>query len=245
MRNLFDTHNHCQFSFDGKRTTVESSARSAYEKRLAGICFTDHYDFFVPEDDPEIETIKPQTLDIQGQQAEIDRVQRLYDDGFKVLKGIEIGMSEESREQTRQILTGNSFDQIIASIHYLEKSDPYYGGYFRGKDCRQAYGTYLETLLPEKWDEMDLYRRQEYLRGDDPVKAQGILKRTCVSNMEIWCECYGRRKEDMQPKDSYAISAIMKHFPAWKRAGTKVLPLYGKQRVYERNEPSESKENNS
>ena len=102
-------------------------------------------------------------------------------------------------------------------------------------DREGLVGIYLETLLPEKWNEMDLYRRQEYLRGDDPVKAQGILKRTCVSNMEIWCECYGRRKEDMQPKDSYAISAIMKHFPAWKRAGTKVLPLYGKQRVYEKN----------
>ena len=102
-------------------------------------------------------------------------------------------------------------------------------------DREGLVGEYLDTLLPEKWDEMDLYRRQEYLRGDDPVKAQGIVKRTCVSNMEIWCECYGRRKEDMQPKDSYAISAIMKHFPAWKRAGTKVLPLYGKQRVYEKN----------
>ena len=61
--------------------------------------------------------------------------------------------------------------------------------------------------------------------------------------MEIWCECYGRRKEDMQPKDSYAISAIMKHFPQWKRAGTKVLPLYGKQRVYERSS-TEREENN-
>ena len=149
MKNLFDTHNHCQFSFDGKRTTIESSARSAYEKGLAGICFTDHYDFFVPDVNAEIETINPQIFDISGQQAEIDRVQGLHDDGFKVLKGIEIGMSEESREQTRQILTDNSFDQIIASIHYLEKSDPYYGGYFRGKDCIQAYGTYLETLYSE------------------------------------------------------------------------------------------------
>ena len=104
MENLFDTHNHCQFSFDGKRTTVESSSRSAHEKGLAGICFTDHYDFFVPQDDPEIETIKPQIFDISGQQTEIDRVQGLYGNGFKVLKGIEIGMSEESREQTRQIL---------------------------------------------------------------------------------------------------------------------------------------------
>ena len=102
-------------------------------------------------------------------------------------------------------------------------------------DREGLVGEYLDTLLPENWEGMDLYRRQEYLRGDDPIHAKGTVKRTLVSNIEIWCECYGRRKEDMQPRDSYAINAIMKHFPAWKRAGSKILPIYGKQRVYERN----------
>ena len=39
---LFDTHNHSQFSFDGKRTSVEASARAAAEAGLGGICFTDN-----------------------------------------------------------------------------------------------------------------------------------------------------------------------------------------------------------
>ncbi len=43
---LFDTHNHSQFSFDGWRTSVEASAKSACDKGLAGIVFTDHCDFF-------------------------------------------------------------------------------------------------------------------------------------------------------------------------------------------------------
>ena len=96
MRNLFDTHNHSEFSFDGKRTTVESSARSACEKGLAGICFTDHFDFFVPQDNAEIETIQPQEFDINSQQAEIGRVASLFSPDFKVLKGIEVGMSMRS-----------------------------------------------------------------------------------------------------------------------------------------------------
>lgn len=149
MRNLFDTHNHSQFSFDGKKTTVQASALSAYEKGLAGICFTEHYDFFVPQDECNTETIQPQIFDIPGQQAEIDRVQALYTDGFRILKGIEVGMSEESREKAVELLSTNSFDQVIASIHYLENSDPYYGGYFKGKDCRQAYGNYLEAIYRE------------------------------------------------------------------------------------------------
>ena len=64
------------------------------------------------------------------------------------------------------------------------------------------------------------------------IRANAVRKRTMVSNMEIWVECFGRRREDMQPRDSYAISAIMKHLTEWKRGGTRVLPLYGKQRVY-------------
>ena len=176
MKNLFDTHNHSQFSFDGKRTTVQASAISAYEKGLAGICFTEHYDFFVPLDECCTETIQPQDFDIVGQQAEIDRVQSLYTDGFKVLKGIEVGMSEESREKAAEVMSSNSFDQVIASIHYLEKSDPYYGGYFKGKDYKQAYGTYLETIYKEAiaLRDFDIIGHYDYVARYAPYPQDSI-----------------------------------------------------------------------
>ena len=179
MRNLFDTHNHCQFSFDGKRTTIESSASSAFKKGLAGICFTDHYDFFVPIDSNCTETIQPQDFDIVAQQAEIERVQDLYDDGFKVLKGIEVGISEESREEMARIMSLHSFDQIIASVHYLEKSDPYYGGYFIGKDCRQAYGNYLETIYREAvaMKDFDIIGHYDYVARYAPYPEDSIVYR--------------------------------------------------------------------
>ena len=149
MKNLFDTHNHCQFSFDGKRTTVEESARSAHKKGLSGICFTDHFDFHAPDVESEGSVITPQIFDISAQQAEIARVQGLYEGGFKVLKGIEAGLNEHSREDTAAALKEHEFDQIIASIHYLEDCDPYHGHYYVNKDFRQAYGLYLETLFNE------------------------------------------------------------------------------------------------
>ena len=34
MKGLFDNHNHSQFSFDGKKTSVEASALSARSKGL-------------------------------------------------------------------------------------------------------------------------------------------------------------------------------------------------------------------
>ena len=48
MDKLFDNHNHSEFSFDGGRTSVLKTSRQAAAKKLGGICFTDHCDFFVP-----------------------------------------------------------------------------------------------------------------------------------------------------------------------------------------------------
>ena len=179
MGNLFDTHNHSQFSFDGKRTTVESSASSAFKKGLAGICFTDHYDFFVPVDENCTETIQPQDFDIEAQQLEIERVQSLYGNEFRVLKGIEVGISEESREEMGRVMSLYSFDQIIASVHYLEKSDPYYGGYFIGKDCRQAYGNYLETIYREAvaMKNFDIIGHYDYVARYAPYPDDSIRYR--------------------------------------------------------------------
>lgn len=95
---------------------------------------------------------------------------------------------------------------------------------------------YLDTPLPANWDFMDVYKRREYLRDrDDPTRPYGAFRRKTVSNIEIWCECFGKNKEDMRPVDSYAISAIMTRIEGWSKNGIRaVLPIYGRQRVYER-----------
>jgi histidinol-phosphatase (PHP family) len=162
---LFDNHNHSQFSFDGKRTSVEASARAAAEAGLGGICFTDHCDHYVPPMKASFENVVPEYFNVEEQQAEISRVQSLIGDRTRLLKGIEIGMYEECHEQIRKVLDENSFDQIIASVHYIEKTDPYYGGYYDGKDWKQAYGTYLETIYREmRWlEDFDIMGHYDYI----------------------------------------------------------------------------------
>ena len=162
---LFDNHNHSQFSFDGKRTSVEESARAAAEAGLGGICFTDHCDHYVPPMKASFENVVPEYFNVEEQQAEISRVQSLIGDRTRLLKGIEIGMYEECHEQIRKVLDENTFDQIIASVHYIEKTDPYYGGYYDGKDWKQAYGTYLETIYREmKWlEDFDIMGHYDYI----------------------------------------------------------------------------------
>ena len=97
---------------------------------------------------------------------------------------------------------------------------------------------YLDMLLPDTWDSMDVYKRRDYVRdADDPMRPDGSVRRMEVSNMEIWCECFGKPKEDMKPSDSYAISAIMERIAGWSKTGkAKILPIYGRQRIYKRDE---------
>ena len=92
----FDTHNHSQFSFDGSRTTVEKSVKSAIDKGLGGICFTDHCDFYVPKMKEEYEPIVSEVFDVKAQQEELERVATKVAEGsfgraaakkFKVLRG--------------------------------------------------------------------------------------------------------------------------------------------------------------
>lgn len=175
---LFDNHNHSQFSFDGKGTTVEISARSAISRGLGGIAFTDHCDYYIPTFKSAYESIVPEQFDIKAQQEEIDRVKEILckDNDFKILKGIEVGMYEECREEIRKTLTDNSFDQIIASVHYLEKTDPYYGGFYEGKDWKQAYGIYLETIYREMvWmNDFDIVGHFDYVARYAPYPQDGM-----------------------------------------------------------------------
>ena len=167
---FFDTHNHSQFSFDGGATTVEKSVKAAVDKGFGGICFTDHCDYFVPAMKADYEPIVCEVFDVGAQQSEIDRVSDLVSEGafgksaakkFRILKGAEIGIYEDSRELNRAFISAHSFDQVIASVHYLEDTDPYFGPYYKGKNWKEAYGRYLETLLREmkKLEDFDIMPR--------------------------------------------------------------------------------------
>jgi predicted P-loop ATPase len=96
---------------------------------------------------------------------------------------------------------------------------------------------YLETPLPENWPDMDLAARREFLEpGNALAPERGVLARETVSNMEIWCECFGNRREGLLPKDSHAICAMMERLGWQRTAELQVQRIYGRQRIYRRRE---------
>lgn len=97
---------------------------------------------------------------------------------------------------------------------------------------------YLEKKLLENWDSMNLYERREFLYGDEfgKTSAEGTIERQTVSNMEIWCECFGKSKAELTRKNSYEISAIMNSLDGWSNVTEKAvrIPLYGPQKIRKR-----------
>ncbi|MBQ1390086.1 MAG: virulence protein E, partial [Clostridia bacterium] len=60
----------------------------------------------------------------------------------------------------------------------------------------------------------------------------GSVKRTQVSNMEIWCECFGRERSTIRRSDSNELASILIKL-GWVRQPDKVrVTLYGPQYVY-------------
>ena len=93
---------------------------------------------------------------------------------------------------------------------------------------------YLDRLLPEGWDDLDLYTRRQWLDTD----AVGTVQRTHVCAMEIWVEALGGNPERL---DRYAIkevNSIVSAMPGWRYQGNKkrTAKPYGRQRYFERRE---------
>lgn len=94
---------------------------------------------------------------------------------------------------------------------------------------------YLEILLPDNWDSMDVYRRREWLRPDDELSPSGTRRRTHISIAEIWCEVMGGTVKDMTTHNTKYLHDIMRKMKGWQPAKVpKRFKFYGTQRVYER-----------
>lgn len=91
---------------------------------------------------------------------------------------------------------------------------------------------YLDRLLPEGWDELDIYQRRQWLETDAP----GTVQRTTVCAMEIWAEALNGNPDKL---DRYAIKEIrdiINRLPEWRSKGRKqkTIKPYGRQRYFER-----------
>lgn len=138
-------------------------------------------------------------------------------------------------------------DQVWAeAVHFFKNNEPLYLSkeaedlaYIEQRNHSEMdervgiIEAYLDTLLPEGWEDMDTADRIAYL--SDPLSPKGTKTRDHVCITEIWCECLSKRKEDMDRYKTREINEILRSLDNWKEAkSTRAFKPYGKQRYYYR-----------
>lgn len=93
---------------------------------------------------------------------------------------------------------------------------------------------FLETLLPEDWEDWDLYKRRDWLQNGDGMAQSGTVERTKVCVAEVWCELFGKPKPDMTNHNTKPIHDLIRSIPGWMESpGNKLkFKIYGVQKAY-------------
>jgi hypothetical protein len=89
---------------------------------------------------------------------------------------------------------------------------------------------YLDRLLPEDWEEKDLYSRRAWLEDS----TTGTVPRTRVCSYEIWAEALGQSPDRLDRYAMKEIRDILAKLPEWRHQGNArcTRKPYGIQRYY-------------
>lgn len=106
---------------------------------------------------------------------------------------------------------------------------------------------YLNTKVPDNWDELSISERKNYFAGDfDPLidgdepqaNIDRLVDRDRVCSLEIWVECLGNDVKRFPPVERREINDVLRNMPGWKKYdGNKSGKLkfgknYGVQRAF-------------
>ncbi len=136
---MIDYHIHSSFSADCT-FPMEEMVKSAINKKLSEICFTEHIDYEYPD-----ETI---IFDFDRQQytREINRLKKKFAGEIQIKKGVEIGVQPHLLPQYEHLMAQEVFDFVICSMHTVNKKGLHYGDIFVGKTTEEAFQAYYDEL---------------------------------------------------------------------------------------------------
>ena len=94
---------------------------------------------------------------------------------------------------------------------------------------------YLEMLLPEDWETMDIYDRRDYVANYDD--HCGSVQRERVCALEIWCEVMEGDRKNLQNAKAREIIDILQSIKGWSPYSKSVGKMrfgkmYGVQRAF-------------
>lgn len=100
---------------------------------------------------------------------------------------------------------------------------------------------YLDMLLPEDWETMDIYDRRDYVANYGDDDHCGSVQRERVCALEIWCEVMEGDRKNLQNAKAREIIDILQSIKGWSPYSKSVGKmrfgkLYGVQRAFIRDE---------
>ena len=160
---MFDFHMHSRISFDGHDTGA-ALARTALERGLKEICFTDHLDY-----DP-LGKMGKLDFDTAAYNAEYDNLEI---PGLVIRRGMEFGMDVHNVALFKQDLQRRPFDFVLGSIHFVEDLDVYYPEFWEGKTVHEAERRCLEATLEciQLHEDYDVLAHLTYIGKTHPHPA--------------------------------------------------------------------------
>lgn len=145
----YDTHVHSEYSTDSD-TPVEQQIETAVERNLSGLCLTDHMDYEFPKDQPvgghSLSGI-PFVFDLQEYREKLESLRPSYPQ-IEILTGVECGLQllPEVIEKNHALAGEKGMDQIIGSLHLVDRKDPYYPEFWAGRNPAECVRQYFEQL---------------------------------------------------------------------------------------------------
>lgn len=96
---------------------------------------------------------------------------------------------------------------------------------------------YLDMLLPEDWETMNIYDRRDYVANYGDDDHCGSVQRERVCALEIWCEVLGGDRKNLQNAKAREIIDILQAIKGWSPYSKSVGKmrfgkLYGVQRAF-------------
>ena len=165
---FYDNHTHSHFSPDS-RMTLQQSLAAAAQAGIAGISITDHLDIDAP-DGKDIFVFNP-----EQHQREIDLLAPSFP-SLEIFKGIEVGLQIECMDKIKDFTGKFDFDIVIASTHFIDNVDPYFGEYYIGKNHKEAYGHAYEVMYRAivDYNDFDVLGHFDYIARYAPYEVRDI-----------------------------------------------------------------------
>ena len=217
---LADYHIHSEYSDDSVEP-METIIKSAIEKNISEICFTDHVDYEIKADhdvfmqmnnEEKAKYEKLLNVDYPSYFKEIEVLKNKYKDRIIIKKGLEFGVQTHTIDKFQKLFNSCDLDFIILSCHQSDNEEFWNYAYQEGKtedeynlgyyqeiyNCIKQYNDY--SVLGHL-DLIQRYNKKRYPFEKSKDIITKILKKVISENkgIEINTSSFAYKLEDLTP----------------------------------------------